>query len=642
MPRSWWMKVGFVIFLVLLSIVGLVPTFVELIWLPENPEKAEEAEPGTTPETAATDGQPARPAPVADNPNLDDRDPPLPGWYKWWAENLTSSALALGLDLQGGLLLRYEVGVDEAIDDKLEQMASDVVAHLAERDIKVETRLVRQEDRIEVTFANGSEVGAIDDKFLTDNFANLTLQGVSGSVVTLGLSETYVKEMRENAVQQAVEIIRERIDALGVASPSVRVESGTRIVVELPGLSRRRAAAAERLISTTAVMTFRLIAEGQEAAQLFASMGARIPADSDITLFGGRLSALDQLDADGRLVAQGKDTLKRFVEANEDLIPTQRLIVYEKIEPEAQTPGASTAGTPARWQTRLVRTDLPLITGDNIEDARPATNATTNMPYVALKLDKFGGDTFYDITKEHVGEQLAILMDDTLVSDPVIRSEIPGGNVSIEMGSRNREQIRADVENLVVALRSGALPAPINQQAKTFIGPTLGRDSVVLGAWALIGGTLSVFIFMLVYYRFGGIVANIALGLNVIFILAILAALGTALTLPGIAGIVLTVGMAVDANVLIFERIREEMRAGETPRKCVQLGYDKAYWTIVDANLTTGFAALVLMEFGSGPVRGFAITLLIGIICSVFTAVFVSRLIFDWYLTRRDVERIPL
>jgi len=644
MPRNWWMKVGFVIFLVLLAIAGLVPTAVELVLYPETPESVEENEATDSADgDQATDGEgdgesgeqaEAAPKPPPAPANvMEERDPPLPDWYKWYAENLMSGALTLGLDLQGGLLLRYSVGVDEAIDDKIDKFADDIALRLAEKGIEATADAQFEEDRVVVEFANASESGALTDEFMQD-FPVLILAGTSGNEATLELRENYVTETRDFAVKQAVEIIRERIDALGVASPSVRVESGTHIVVELPGLSSRRAAAAEKLISTTAVMTFKLIADGEEAARVFRQMSEKLPEETPIEVVGGRLSANDVHNADGEMITQGKDVLEAYVKTYDDLVPPQRQVVYEKIEP--QTGGEDddeTIGT-TRWQTRLVRTDLPLITGDNIDDAFPATNPTTNLPYVSLKLDKKGGDTFYEITKEHVGDQLAILMDDTLVSDPVIRTEIPGGNVSIEMGSQNRQQIRADVENLVVALRSGALPAPIRLEFKTLVGPTLGRDSIERGTLALIIGSALIVFFMLIYYKLGGVVANVALLLNVLFILAIMAALGSALTLPGIAGIILTVGM------VIFERIREEIRAGETPRKCIQQGYDKAYWTILDANITTGIAALVLMEFGSGPVRGFAITLLVGIICSVFTAVFVTRLIFDWYLGRREVERL--
>ena len=278
---------------------------------------------------------------------------------------------------------------------------------------------------------------------------------------------------------------------------------------------------------------------------------------------------------------------------------------------------------------RLVRTDLPSLSGENVEAAYPASNPDTNMPYVSLKLDRNGGDVFYEITKQHVGDQLAILMDDVLVSDPVIRSEIPGGNVSIEMGRGNRQQTLDEVNNLVVSLRSGALPAPIRQEYKTLVGPSLGMDSIKSGMEALAIGFVLIFLFMCIYYRGSGFIASFSLLCNIVFIMAGMASMGAALTMPGIAGIVLTIGMAIDANIIVYERIRDELRDNETPRKAIFIGFHKALWTILDSNITTAIAAVVLMNFASGPVKGFAITLLLGIISTVYTAFYVSRTIFE-------------
>ena len=635
MSRSWWLKSALVIFLVLLALVGLVPTYVELIAYPENIDPNRDA----LDEAAQAEGDEG--VEGAQGLVLDEerRDPALPSWYVWYQDKITDKALTLGLDLQGGLLLRYSVDIDSAIDDKLARFGSDIKSAMNAKGVSVDYRVLRDEDRLSFTFGAASETGRVNDEFMRD-FPVLSIVGRSGAEVVLGLRENYLQETEEFAVKQAVEIIRERIDALGVASPSVRVEGGRHVVVELPGLSSRRAAAAEKLISTTAVLTFKLVADASEAMQLFTAWGAELAADGPIKLEGGTLVATDELTPAGRLRVSGRDVLKEYVMTKRDHIPQQREVVYERVDRRGQRDEA--AKGPSQWRLRLVRTDLPVLTGDNVDDAYPASNPNTNIPYVSLKLDRSGGDLFYDITKAHVGDQLAILMDDTLVSDPVIRSEIPGGNVSIEMGGTNRQQILEDVQNLVVSLRSGALPAPIRQEFKTLVGPSLGRDSIERGTRALLIGFALIVIFMLVYYRLGGFVANVALGMNVLFILAIMAGLGAALTLPGIAGIVLTIGMAVDANVIIFERVREELRAGETPRKALQNGYDRALWTILDANITTAIAALVLMEFGSGPVRGFAVTLLIGIVCSVFTAFFVTRLIFDWYIAREKVERLPI
>ncbi|MFA5623596.1 MAG: protein translocase subunit SecD [Bradymonadales bacterium] len=622
MSRSWWLKASLILIFALLAAVVLTPTVLEMVLYPEVVDaKAKEL--------AAEDEESVR-------------NPPLPDWYEAVPDFLKANTLSLGLDLQGGLLLRYSVDIDSAIDDKMSRFGASIRSTIIEqKGTPVQFKLDRDQNLLSFDFDKAEDTEIFDNQFMLD-YQMLTVVARSGNSVTLGLRDDFLKDTEESSVKQAVEIIRERIDGLGVAQPSVRVESGRNIVVELPGLSSKRAAAAEKLISTTAVLTFKLAADKNEALNLFTTLSQNIPADSKIYASAGTLQASDMLDNEGRMIKSGKEQLKEFIIANESLIPSGREIAYEKIslrelqyddDAVKQVQSGKIANI---WRIRLVRTDLPSLTGDNVDTAYPASNPDTNMPYVALKLDKRGGDVFYDLTKAHVGEQLAILMDDTLVSDPVIRTEIPGGNVSIEMGSGNRQETLEEVNNLVVSLRSGALPAPIRQEFKTLVGPTLGMDSIVQGSKALALGFALVVLFMIFYYKFAGLLACLSLSLNVLFILAIMASMGAVLTMPGIAGIVLTVGMAVDANVIIFERIREELRARETYRKSVQIGYEKALWTILDSNITTAIAAIVLMQLGSGPVRGFAVTLLIGLVCSVYTAFYVTRSAFELKVRRED------
>lgn len=561
------------------------------------------------------------------------RMPPLPEWYENIPEELLSKTLSLGLDLQGGLMLRYSVDIDSAIDDKLASNASNIRSQLAGMGKSVQASTKRDLNEIHLTFENPDDAKLITTEFLYE-YPMLSVTDSVGTQVKLGLREGFYKDAEESAVQQAVEIIRDRIDGLGVAQPTVRVEAGRNIVVELPGLSRSRVAAAEQLISTTAVLTFKLVADQNESIDLFTNLSGRVTSESGIYKGRGTLRADDVVDPNTRrIITSGKDTLKKFVRDNESLIPGGREIVFEKIDARERkmevADNVDVNTLPTSWRIRLVRTDLPPLTGENVETAYPASNPDTGMPYVSLKLDRTGGDTFYEITKKNVGKQLAILMDDVLVSDPVIRSEIPGGNVSIEMGRGNRQDTLTEVNNLVVSLRSGALPAPIRQEYKTLVGPSLGQDSIESGMKSLAIGFVLVFVFMCIYYQGSGLIAAFALLCNILFILAGMASMGAALTMPGIAGIVLTVGMSVDSNVIIFERIREEMREGETPRKAIFIGYDKALWTILDSNITTAVAAIVLMNFGSGPVKGFAVTLLLGIISTVYTAFFVTKTIFE-------------
>ncbi|MCL2324974.1 MAG: protein translocase subunit SecD [Proteobacteria bacterium] len=608
MSRSWWLKSAFLIFMVVGSLVVLTPTLIEMVLYPESSEDA-----------VSEDGA---------------RVPPLPEWYEAIPGWLKAPTLSLGLDLQGGLMLRYSVDIDSAINDKMSANAASIRGRLIEMTQRsIEYRLDRAQHQVTFTFDKAEDATKLNTDFLYD-YPMLAIVGSSGNTVTLGLKAGFLRESEASSVQQAVEIIRERIDGLGVAQPSVRVESGRNIVVELPGLSRTRVAAAERLISTTAVLTFKLVADRSESLSLFTTLSQRSPEQHGILIASGTLRADDRIDPDtGRIIMTGRDILRAFVLEHENEIPAGRQIVYERIglqeRKQEVAEGIDVTALPASWRLRLVRTDLPTLTGENVETAYPASNPDTNMPYVSLKLDRSGGDTFYELTKQHVGDQLAILMDDTLVSDPVIRSEIPGGNVSIEMGRGNRHDTLLEVNNLVVSLRSGALPAPIRQEYKTLVGPSLGMDAIESGVKSLIIGFALIFLFFSIYYKASGIIASMALMLNVLFVLAGMASIGAVLTLPGIAGIILTVGMANDANIIVYERIREELRAGETVRKAVIIGYEKALWTVLDANITTAIAAVVLLNFGSGPVKGFAVTLLLGLISTVYTAFYVTRTVFE-------------
>lgn len=612
MSRSWWLRIALLVFLLIFSGIVLMPTVVEMVLYPEVTED------------------------VADDNAQDEnavRNPALPEWYESLPKWMRSKQLSLGLDLQGGLMMRYSVDIDSAIGDKLRSNANSIRSSLGSKGISVTAKPDYELNQVEVVFSSSDDVKELNRKFLED-FPMLSIAKTEYNTVTLGLRDGFYKEAEESAVQQAVEIIRERIDGLGVAQPTVRVESGRNIAVELPGLSRSRVTQAEKLISTTAVLTFKLVADRQESIAVFTELSKMLPADGSIFISGGSLRADDVFEpGTKRVVKSGKEILKEFADAHEDVVLNDREIVYEKVDLRERryevADGVDPATLPTSWRMRLVRTDMPPLSGENVETAYPASNPDTGMPYVSLKLDHQGGDTFYGITKEHVGDQLAILMDNVLVSDPVIRSEIPGGNVSIEMGRGNRQETLNEVNNLVVSLRSGALPAPIRQEYKTLVGPSLGRDSIESGMESLAIGFCAVFIFMAFYYKSSGFIAAFALLCNIILIMAGMASMGAALTMPGIAGIVLTVGMSVDANVIVFERIREELRNSETPRKAIFIGYDKALWAILDSNITTAIAAVVLMNFGSGPVKGFAVTLLLGIISTVYAAFFVTRTIFE-------------
>ncbi|MBI5183115.1 MAG: protein translocase subunit SecD, partial [Nitrospinae bacterium] len=278
-----------------------------------------------------------------------------------------------------------------------------------------------------------------------------------------------------------------------------------------------------------------------------------------------------------------------------------------------------------------------VLTGDSLTMAEVRINNQYNEPYVGIGFDKEGARIFREITGENVGRRLAIVLDKNVYSAPVIREKISGGEAQIT-GNFTPEE----AHDLVIALRAGALPAPVNILENRTVGPSLGQDSIKKGIISTLIGGIVVIVFMIIYYKLSGFVADIALFLNLIIILGILAYLKASLTLPGIAGIVLTIGMAVDANILIFERIREELRRGKTVRASIELGFSRAFWPIFDSNLTTIIAAVILFQFGTGPIRGFATTLTIGIAASMFTAIFVSRVIFDSVLSWKKINKLSI
>jgi preprotein translocase subunit SecD len=393
--------------------------------------------------------------------------------------------------------------------------------------------------------------------------------------VLLEMDPRQIAEIKKSAIDQALETIRNRVDQFGVAEPDISRQGENMILIQLPGIKDPERA--KELIGKTAILEFKLVDEEYDV---------------------------------GRALAGN--------------IPFGDVILYERVvDPQ----------TGAINKIPFVIKDKTLMTGDVLKDARVKLDQN-NRPYVGLSFHPAGARLFEQITGDNVGKRLAIILDNTVYSAPVIRQRIAGGEAIIE-GRFTME----DARDLAIVLRAGSLPAPIKIQEERTVGPSLGQDSINKGIKATIIGGLLVLIAMILYYRMAGFVANIALILNMVLLLAALAALRGTLTLPGIAGIALTVGMAVDANVLIYERLREEMRLGKPPGAALAAGYTRAFLAIMDSNVTTVIAALVLLQFGTGPIKGFAITLTIGLAASMFTAIVVTRFIFDFVLNNFRVKR---
>ncbi|AWV89548.1 protein translocase subunit SecD [Bradymonas sediminis] len=550
----------------------------------------------------------------------------------WFMEN--GKALTLGLDLQGGLLLQYGVLVEEAVQDKLERMSDDLEARLEGENsgVEVTTEHPKNTNYVDIRFKDPSNTTLITDDFMSF-FPSMTQVDMGSGVVRVTMTDDYIKETKEFAVTQAVETIRERIDALGVAEPSVTRQGQNGIVVQLPGLKADDVDRAKGLIGQTAQLEFKMVDDDGTQAFFSQFQSGGLPAGFDLRRIGdGNLS----------VTAKDKDALIAFLETKIDrnhAIGVQYHPIYENsLEKTGVDPEAS------YWKSYYLFRKVDL-TGEYIQDARVAVDPQFNKPYVSLTFDSRGAELFGDLSANNVGKRMAIMMGDEVQSAPVFNEAIRGGRAQITLGSMEGPmQMQRDAQDLVIVLRHGALPAPIEMQYQTVVGPTLGADSINTSLKALGVGGLLVILLMGLYYRGSGMISIGVLFLNLLFITAALAALGATLTLPGIAGVILTIGMAVDANVIIYERIREELHRGFSPYEAVRLGFDHALSAVMDGNITTAIAGLVLLQYGTGPIKGFAVTLLIGIGSTLFTAVIITRLIFDTYGAgrSRDVEKISI
>ena len=489
--------------------------------------------------------------------------------------------IALGLDLQGGMHLVLEVQTEKAVEASLERIAGDIKREIEEEDYEV--------DRVRADIKNKTitvlMVDAIDLKSVEDIMKNYTAYLQNEGVVREGrgylfrLSKEEENRIEQNAVSQGLETIRNRVDQFGVSEPTIQAQGEKRILVQLPGI--KDADRAIKLIGKTARLEFKLVDES---------------VSSQTALNGA--------------MPEGDEVLYKREENVETGEVTKRPFLVKK------------------------RT---VLTGETLSGAEVRYDSDFNEPYVAITFNSIGAMIFQEVTRANVKKRLAIVLDDNVYSAPVIQEEIAGGRAQIT-GQFTTEEAR----DLAIILRAGALPAPVVILENRTVGPSLGKDSIEQGVQSILLGALLVIIFIAIYYKLSGVVAVTALMLNLVLLLGALAYFGAALTLPGIAGMLLTVGMAIDANVLIFERIREEVRVGKTVRAAIEAGYAKALSTIVDANITTFIAAVVLFQFGTGPIKGFAITLCIGIAASMFTAVFVSRTIFDCFMSRKKVANLSI
>ncbi len=536
----------------------------------------------------------------------------------------SAGRINLGLDLQGGMHLVLEVDTKKALEITAERLAEDLKKTLKKEDIDF-IQVVRKEgsDIILLTLYNNRQRDQIEE-ILNSDYPNLEIvpseQGEREVAVSLQLTKNEKDFVEEFAVRQCLETIRNRIDQFGVTEPSIQRQGSERIIIQLPGIADPQRAI--ELIGKTAQLEFKIV---DDESEILTELGEEeLPEEITLTYeqiedkVGNRVSV-------PYLNSRRESKLKEFLEGK---IPEDMEVLFgESTDPQ-------TGSTIYRTYLLIKKT---VLAGDTLKDARVRIDTQFNQPYVAIRFNSQGGKIFEELTDAHTGERLAVVLDDTVYSAPRIKQKISGGEAIIE-GNFTTDT----ASDLAIVLRAGALPAPVKILEKRNVGPSLGRDSIEKGLKSILIGGLLVIGFIVFYYKLSGLLADFAILLNIVLILGALAAFEATLTLPGIAGILLTIGMAVDANVLILERIREELRVGKTPRAAIDAGYSKALSTILDANFTTLMAGLILFQFGTGPVKGFAVTLSIGILSSLFSALLVTRLVYDYITTTRRVRRLSI
>ncbi|MDX9840888.1 MAG: protein translocase subunit SecD, partial [Desulfobulbus sp.] len=474
-----------------------------------------------------------------------------PGLPDWWKKYMAPAGLKLGLDLQGGMHIVLQVDLDKAAENSLDLSATDFKSALAEKNINAVRMDSGSPGTILFTLPN---TGAIDTvkQILKDSFPNLVTQveAEEGSFprITLQLSQEEIDYIRKNAVNQSLEIIRNRIDQFGVSEPVVLRQGENQIVVQLPGVKDPDRAMG--LIGQTAQLEFKLVSE---------TSSVNLPQLIDETVKGGQW--------------REGESRRQLNLALQSRLPQGTEVFFEKVV-DPQTKRESRV--PLLLETPV------LMTGEMVKNAQVRIGGTFNEPYVSLDLTGHGGRVFANLTEKSVGRRLAIVLDENVRSAPVIREKILGGSAQIS-GNFTHEE----ATDLAIVLRVGALPAPVDVIQNLTVGASLGQDSIRDGLYSGLAGALLVVLFMIVYYRTSGIIANISLAFNILLLFVGLAMLGSTLTLPGIAGIILSVGMGVDANILIYERMRDEFALGKSVRAGVDAGFNRAFWSIVDGQVTT-------------------------------------------------------
>jgi protein-export membrane protein SecD/preprotein translocase SecF subunit len=531
----------------------------------------------------------------------------LPKWFP-------KSHVKLGLDIQGGVQLVLGVDAISAVEGKLGHLAVDITRWGTDKNQPVATAYaVKGEQKLAVEIKDGSDKEKFRSEFKQE-FSGLESKGTDGNKFYFGFSDSDIKRTKQSAMEQAERVVRSRIDKWGVAEPLISRRANGSILVQLPGFKDPEKA--KELLGRTAQLKFKIVDDTFTGFD-----DIKDPLPEGIT----RSNNEGQTSFSG----ENREALTALLQPK---VPEGKELLFQRRTIED--------GKKNSW-TSYVLNGATEITGDDVMDASVTQgNEFGNMPQVLIKFTGIGGKRFADVTGANIKKRMAIILDDVVESAPVIQGKIPGGTATITLGSNGGfNKVLEEATQLSLILKSGSVPATITVQEQRQVGASLGPELADQGVKGAGLGFLCVIIFMLVYYRRPGIIASMALLLNALFMLALMALFGFALSLPGIAGFILSLGMAVDANVLINERIRQEVREGKSGRKALEGGFTKVFWTIMDSNICSMIAAIVLLETASsGPIRGFAVTLLIGLVVSLFTALYVSKIAFELIVSRLTSE----
>jgi preprotein translocase subunit SecD len=530
----------------------------------------------------------------------------------WWP----AKKLNYGLDIQGGIQLVMGADIESVIKMTVLRETAALQAELAKENVIVKgfNTASAQTGTFDIL------VNSVDDAkkveaLLNKNYAgSLQILGSTAEKVELKYFDAYMIEQKQNIVRQAIETIRNRIDEFGVAEPSITQQGTDRILVQLPGMAD--AEKAKQLINTTAKLDFMIVNYEKTPDQLAA--------------------LITEAETAGQYSMKTLKYNEYVAKLNEDLkskLPANTVIYFEKRD-DAKTMQIGS-------QPLLLQTDTDL-TGDALDNAAVSFDQY-GAPEVALKFNPAGALKFADLTEKNTQKQMAVVLDKVVKTAPSINGKIPNGSAVITLGrSGDRQTVMDEAKLIATALRAGALPVSLEQLEERRVGPSLGLDALRKAQLAALIGAFLIMSFMLIRYKGMGAITDISLMINILCIIAILGSLGATLTLPGIAGMALTVGFAVDANVLINERIKEELLAGMSIQTAIQEGYSRAMSAILDSNVTTAATACVLLYFGTGPVRGFAVTLLAGLATTLFANVFISKVIVDNLVYKFGVKKISI